>query len=349
MTSKLRGLAPFLKKETDRFPMWFGGAPQTIGNIVDYLGATSEHEALYDIIGIDYMTIRPRYTGKPFEVNSDGTTVNEWGIKRGGYYWGQPLTHPLENAKSISDIEAYSFPDPDDWDVQITNDDLLLSKDHCIIGGTWAPFFHDSLELMGMENFLMRMYDDSKLVDALIEKCFEFYYELNVRSFKVNPGKIDLYFTGNDFGSQQSLIVSPQMWRRYYKKRLAKLADLAHQNGAFAAIHSCGDIHEIIPDLIEAGYDAINPIQTTASNMDPVILEREYGKDIVFFGGIDEKELLRSRTESEVREETKRIIEILGKNGRYIVAPSHDYLLPDIPAGNIVAMYDEAKKYGNGK
>lgn len=105
-------------------------------------------------------------------------------------------------------------------------------------------------------------------------------------------------------------------------------------------------IHQIIPMLIEMGMDAINPIQVSAEHMDPVLLKREYGKDIVFFGGIDENRILLHGSEYEVREETKRILDILGSDGRYIVAASHDYLLPEVPARNIVAMYDEAKKFG---
>lgn len=125
--------------------------------------------------------------------------------------------------------------------------------------------------------------------------------------------------------------------------------ELAHRYDIKAVLHSCGDIHEIIPDLIDVGFDALNPIQVSASNMDPVVLKREFGKDIVFFGGIDENEVLAYQREEQVRAETRRIIDILGNDGRYIVAASHDYLLPEVPARNICAMYDEAKKYSKEK
>ncbi|MBN2882527.1 MAG: hypothetical protein JXN10_03295, partial [Clostridia bacterium] len=83
-------------------------------------------------------------------------------------------------------------------------------------------------------------------------------------------------------------------------------------------------------------------------NMNPLDLVREFGSDVVFFGGIDENHVLMNCSPEEVREETKRIIDILGKHGRYIVAPSHDYLIPEVPAENVAAMYDEAKKQGFG-
>lgn len=349
MNSKVRGLAPFNASKADRFPMWYGGDPETTKNIMEFLGAQSEEEALYDILGIDYKTIRPKYTGKPFKVYEDGTRDSEWGIRRGGVHWGQAVSHPMKDVQTIVEIEAYPWPNPKDWDVKITEQELKSVESHCLIGATWAPFFHDSTELMGMERFFVEMYESPELIEAIVERCFQFYYELNVRTFEANPGVIDFYFMGNDFGSQRGLLTSPALWRKFYKPYVARFIELAHKHGAVAGLHSCGDIHEIIPDLIEIGLDTINPIQVTATNMDPVVLKREYGKDLVFFGGIDENVVLSYGTEEEVRAETRRIIDILGSDGKYIVAASHDYILPEIPARNIVAMFDEAKRYGTGR
>lgn len=349
MDSKERGLAPFKGKKVDRFPMWYGGDPETTQNIMDYLEVDTQEEALYGRIGIDYKTVRPRYTGKPFKKYEDGTCNNEWGIRRGGYYWGQAMNHPLAEIETIADIEKHKFPDPDEWDVKFTDKDLKNTEGYCVIGGSWAPFFHDSMELMGMERFFVEMYMNPELVDAIIEKTFEFYYGVSERMFEANPNIINFHFFGNDFGSQRALLFAPEKWRKFFKPRLAKLIALAHKHGIKAGLHSCGDIHEIFPDFIDIGMDVINPIQVNADNMDPLKLKNEYGKDIVFFGGIDENEILLHASEDKVRAETRRIIDILGNDGKYIVAASHDYLLPQIPACNIVAMFDEAKKYGTGK
>ncbi|QGP93238.1 Uroporphyrinogen decarboxylase [Neomoorella glycerini] len=349
MTSKERALVAIKGNKTDRLPMWYGGAPETTQNIMDFLGAKTEKEALYDILGMDFKTIRPKYIGLPFKKYEDGTVENEWGIRRGGLHYGQALNHPLADAQTIKDVEKYKFPDPDDWDVVITREELEDARGYCLIGATWAPFFHDSTELMGMEQFFVNMYVNPGVVEAIIRKCFEFYYELNRRTYEANPDVIDFYFFGNDFGSMRALLMSPEMWRKFYKPYVAKLIEQAHANGAVAGLHSCGDIHEIFPDLIEIGLDVINPIQVSCQHMDPAVLKREYGKHIAFFGGIDENEILLNGTEAEVRAETRRIIDVLGSDGRYIVAASHDYLLPEVPARNIVAMYDEARKYSSGR
>lgn len=349
MNSKVRGMAPFEGKKLDRFPMWYGGAPETTKNIMDFVGAMTEDEALYDILGIDYKTIRPKYVGKPFRKYEDGTMDTEWGIRRAGYHYGQAMNHPLRDVQTIKEVEEYNWPNPDDWDVRITEEELKWSEGYCLIGAAWTPFFHDTTELMGMERFFIEMYESPEIIEAIIERCFGFYHEINKRTFEANPGVIDFHFIGNDFGSQRGLLTSPALWRKFYKPHIAKAIELAHRHGAVAGLHSCGDIHEIIPDLIEIGLDALNPIQVNAENMDPAVLKREYGKDIVFFGAIDENEILLNCSEERVREETRRIIDILGGDGKYIVAASHDYLLPEVPARNIVAMFDEAKKYGLGR
>lgn len=349
MTSKERGIAPMKNKSMDRFPMWYGGDPKTTRNIVEALGAKDENEALYDMLGIDYKTFRPNYIGEAFKTYEDGSMDTDWGIRRAGLHYGQAISHPLAKVDSVRDIINYPFPDICNYDCRITEKQIMDAEDYTIIGGTWSPFFHDSTELIGMEEFFIKMYTHEKLIDVLIGKCFDFYYELTKRCFRENPGVIDMFFMGNDFGTQRSLLLSPEMWRKYFKERIRKIVDLAHSYGAVTAVHSCGAIRKLIPDLIDVGFDAINPIQVNADEMNPKELVKEFGNDITFFGGIDENHILLNESEERVREETKRIIDILGSKGKYIVAASHDYLLPEVPVQNIIAMYDEAKKYGLGK
>ncbi len=345
MTNKQRALAPFYRKSMDRFPMWYGGDAESTKNIIAHLGAQDEPDAFYNRLDLDYMTIRPRYVGAERAVYEDGTRMCEWGIVRGGAFYGQAMTHPLAGAQSVAEVEAYrGFENPDDYDVTISQEQREQVKDHCLIGGCWSPFFHDSTELMDMEEFFINMYTNPAVCEAIIERCFAFYHELDRRVFAQNPDCVDMYFIGNDFGSQRALLMAPDMWRKFYKPYVAKLIAQAKQNGCVTAIHSCGDIHEIIGDLIDIGVDAINPIQVNAEHMNPETLVETFRDNCVFFGGVDENEILKFGTEQQVRDETRRMIEVLGKYGRYIVAASHDYILPEIPARNVVAMFEEAAK-----
>jgi uroporphyrinogen decarboxylase len=329
--------------------MWYGGDAQTTKNITAELGAATEDEALYGILDLDYKTIRPVYSGPPPGVNEFGEPLTEWHIARGGCHYGQALHFPLANAETTAEVEAWAgCPDPACYEVKFTEEQLAWVENYCLIGGTWAPFFHDAVDLMSMEGLFVNMAVNEAAAQAVIEKCFNVYYEIDRRIFEANPGLIDMYFIGNDFGSQRDLLMSPAMWRKFFKPYVKKLIDQARKNGCVTAIHSCGDIHLIIGDLIEMGVEAINPIQVFARHMDPVKLAGEFRDNCVFFGGIDENELLLNGDVPAVRRETRRIMDVLGAYNRYIVAASHDYLLPEVPAANIVAMFEEAKKYGAG-
>ncbi|NOZ64863.1 MAG: hypothetical protein GXO71_08115 [Caldiserica bacterium] len=339
MNAKKRALSVFEGIKLDRFPMWYGADEKTSANIMKLLGI-KEEEHLLRALGIDFRTIRPRYIGPPLTQYEDGSVDTVWGIRRGGAYYGQALNHPLSGAESVKDIEEFSWPNPAEWEVE---QEAEKYQDFCLIGGAWSPFFHDVSELFGMEEMFVKMVLHPDVVEAACEKCVEFYQDQSRRMFELAGDLLDMFFIGNDFGSQNGLLCSPEMWRRFFAPGIKAMIDLGHQYKLKVALHSCGDIHEILPDLIDMGLDAINPIQVSAAHMDPVKLKKEIGKDIVFFGGID-IEILRRGTEEDVRRETRRIIEILGEDNRYIVAPSHDYLLPEIPAKNIVAMYEEARK-----
>ena len=344
--SKARGLGVFDGKRIGRLPMWYGGAPETTRNIVDCLGVADAEQAMRKL-GIDFRTARANYIGKPLNKNEDGSVDTIWGIRRKGYHYGQAINHPLANAQSLADIESYSWPDANDWDIAYLtrqNDDY---DQYCLIGGEWAPFFHDVAELFGMEQMFMLMFDNPVLVEAAIDRCAAFYYDISKRSFDLAGNRINLFFFGNDFGTQKDLVCSPALWQKFFGKPIQRFIELGHAYQIKTALHSCGAIRKILPLLVDYGLDAINPIQVNAYDMEPCSLKKEFGGDLVFFGGIDENEILLKGTEQAVRHETRRIIDILGSDNKLIVAASHDYLLPEIPAENIVAMYDEARRYSS--
>lgn len=344
MNSKERTYAAFANAGWDRLPMWYGAEPDTTRNVIDFLHLSTEDELL-EAMKIDMRTVRPRYVGPELKRYPDGTFDTYWGIRRGGGFWGIALNTPLAHAETVADVEAHAFPSADWFDVRFTEADRRLSEQYYVIGGMWSPFWHDTLELLGLEKMLVDMKANPAVVEAVLERTFAMHYEVSVRAFEANPRLIDMFWFANDFGTQKGLIMHPEMWRKFFKPRIKKLADLGHKHGLKVAMHSCGDVHAIIPDLIEIGIEVLNPIQISAANMDPVVLKREYGKDLIFFGAIDYNHVLNHGTEAEVRAEVRRIIDILGRDGQFIVAPSHDLMMAEVPARNIWAMYDEAASY----
>ena len=326
----------------DRLPMWYGAEPNTTQNVLAFLSLGSEEE-LCEYLGIDFRTIRPRYIGPELKRYADGTFDTMWGIRRGGGFWGTALNTPLAHADSIQTVDAYPFPCSQWFDVRFTDQDRRLSRDYCIIGGMWSPFWHDAMELLGLEKMFIDMKFNPSLVEAVVDKCFEFYYGLSAQAFEVNRGLIDIFWFANDFGTQNGLIIDPRI-AKFFKPKIALLSDLGHRHGLKVAMHSCGDIHQIIPDLIEIGIEILNPIQVSAANMDPIVLKRQYGKDIVFFGTIDYNHVLNYGTEQSCATKCGHYRHI-GPRWKVHCRPSHDLLMPEVPARNIWAMYDEGVKY----
>lgn len=344
MNSKTRVARALRGMSIDRFPMWYGAEPALTRKIMKYLGLADEEEMLQRL-GADFRTIRPRYIGPPLENNADGTFKTVWGILRGGGYWGTALTHPLAHIESIEELDSYDWPDPDMFDVAFTEEDIALSQEYAIIGGEWAPFYHEAEELVGTEKFLMMLYEDPELAEALLDRCLDFHLQINERLFSEYAKYIDVYWFANDMGVSRGMLMSPDMWRKVFKPRQKKLADQGHRYGLKTAYHSCGDISAIIPDLIEIGIDILNPIQVSCAGMEPVELKRKYGGKIVFFGGIDYNQLLSHGTVEEVRTGVEKMIDILGYDRQMIVAPSHDLLMEEVPAENMVALYETARQY----
>jgi uroporphyrinogen decarboxylase len=158
---------------------------------------------------------------------------------------------------------------------------------------------------------------------------------------------IDFLQFGDDLGGQNGAFMSPGIYREVFKPRHKKMWDFVHENSECKVfLHSCGSIYELLPDLIDAGLDIINPVQTTTRNMEPEKLKREFGKDLVFWGGCcNTRDILAKGTPEEVRNDVKERISILGENGGLVFNQIHN-ILADVPPENIIAMLEAAYEYG---
>jgi len=206
---------------------------------------------------------------------------------------------------------------------------------NAILSGTWACFFHIVSDFFGMENYFIKMHTDPAVVEAVTERVVDFYLQINEKWFDIIGDKMDAIFFGNDFGSQLDLLISPAMFNKFVMPYFRKITTQAKSRGYKVVPHSCGAIESVIPQLIDAGVDALHPIQAKARNMDAKTLARKYGKDVVFIGGVDTQELLPFGTPQQVYDEVMRLRELFGPN--YIVSPSHE-ATPNTPPENMEAM-----------
>jgi uroporphyrinogen decarboxylase len=178
------------------------------------------------------------------------------------------------------------------------------------------------------------MLTDKHFVNLLLDKILE--YNLGIIEHACSLD-IDIIRLGDDWGHQRGLIMGIDLWREFIKPRIKEMYQLAKSKGKYVMIHCCGKVDELFPDLIECGLDIFNPFQPEV--MDVFQMKRLYGERLCFYGGISTQRTLPYGTVAEVKDEVKRLIEVVGENGGYIASPAHD-IPADAKAENIAAMIE---------
>lgn len=345
MTSRERVLTTFAFKEPDRVPMWHGLSGQFVAKALRELGLADE-AALRRRLGDDFRRVFARYDvpAKPLPAGIVSRTI--FGVDRVGYEYGQPASHPLAEA-TVKDVHDYPWPDPACVNVAgIRAAASAWHDDFAILGGDWSPFWHDAIDLLGMETLYVRMYEDPALVDALMTHLVDFYAGASRRIFDEAGDRIDIFFIGNDLGSQTGPLLGPELFSRFVLPHLRRLIRLGHDYGLKVQMHCCGGFEPLIPLLIEAGLDALHAVQPCCGGMDLRALKAAYGRRMVFNGAIDSHHVLIDGTPELVREKTREVLEIMKPGGGYVAGASHDWVLEETPVENMVAMADAVMEFG---
>jgi len=242
-----------------------------------------------------------------------------------------------------AEVDAWDgWPSVDYLDFTDVLAQLRSAGDVYRASGMWSCFFHIVADYFGMESYFIKMYTHPEVVDAVTRQICEFYLEANRRFFELACDEVDAFFFGNDLGTQLDLMVGPDQIERFIMPYTRKLIDQGHTYGYRVMHHCCGSIHRMIDRFIEAGVDALHPLQARACGMDAETLARRFAGRIAFVGGIDTQELLVHGTPDEVRADVRRVKKLLGPN--LVVSPSHEALLPNVPPENVVAMAEAARE-----
>ncbi len=350
MTSKERVLTAFAHREPDHVPAWLGASPGFRAKAVHELGLADD-EALSLLVGDDFRRVYARYAGPeemaPYANLPPGATYRSvFGILRHGYEGGMPISHPLAHAETVAEVEAYPWPDSAWMDVsQIRADATPFCQQYAILGGDWSQFWHDAIDLLGMENLMIKMFEAPAIVEAVLTRVVDYYEGVNRRIFDEAADVIDIFFIGNDFGSQNGPLLGERQFRRFIVPQLKCLTDLGHRYGLKVLLHCCGGFAPLIPAMIEAGVDGLQALQPNCRGMDPQKLKAEFGGDMLLMGAIN-TQLIIEGTPEQVRAETRRILEIMMPGGGYVACPSHDYVLVETPVENVLAVYETIRDYG---
>jgi len=278
------------------------------------------------------------------------TYVDEWGtrFRKSGYYY-EPIEFPLQKA-NLAQIRAYQVPDPHlpERFRGLEEEVLYLHEKtkYAIVAGFTRPLFEQAWFLRGFEQFLQDIVLDFEIAEALLEKVLEFNIQVSSHFLKLAGKYIDIALIVSDFDTQDGMLISTRLWRKLFKPFLKELiACIKRHTEAKVALHCCGSIFPIIPDLIEIGVDILNPIQPGAKDMEPQRLKKMYGDELTFWGGIDVQRILPFGSPEDVENEVKNKIKALAPGGGYILSPSHN-IQPDTSVENILAMYEASRKFG---
>lgn len=358
MSPRERFLTTLNHKEPDRVPTFANLTPQIaekLGKKMNlpwepedsWLSTRISHTEILLELGNDAVGVGPGRAEYASTRWKDGNLIDEFGFvyKRVGLY-DEIIKRPLAEVETVKEIDRFKMPDPlapGRWDLAEKRI-KRYKKDFAIIGDLETTIFELSWNLVGMEKFLRDLVMEKPYVFALMDKVLEYHLACGKKMVELG---VDMIWTGDDFGTQKGMMISPRLWRKVFKPRMEYIfKELKKINPKVKiAYHSCGSILPIIPDLIEIGLDVLNPVQPQAKGMDLGRLKQEFGDKLVFFGGVDEQRVLPFGNTQEIEEEVKLRIAQAGKGGGFIIAPAHN-IQPDTPLQNIYAYFEAIKKYG---
>ncbi|MFW6438313.1 MAG: uroporphyrinogen decarboxylase family protein [Armatimonadota bacterium] len=269
---------------------------------------------------------------------------------QGGYYF-DPVNPPLAGAERPADIEAgiehlESFDWPDYMDE--TYHDLACKArclheetDLCIVANLWVHVFAAGQILRGFENFMVDLAADKVLAHHLMGRLVDCYAPRVERYIEAVGEHVDVIQVNDDLGTQNGLQISPDLYREMVKPYHRRLWEMIKRlSRKPLLLHSCGSLYDVIPDLIEMGVDAINPVQVSAAKMDGALLKREFGRDLTFWGGgCDTQQVLGRATPEQVKDEVRYRVDQFADDGGFVFCQVHN-IQHNVPPENVMAMYE---------
>ncbi len=355
MKPRERVLTALSHEKPDRCPLQVSFTPEFARRLEEdlLLKGLREHNPhgggnLYEIeraLGEDMLLTSVGWANSYYQ--EQGEYTDEWGIgwKSIGYAtpfgegrYTEICSHPLAEDRAL---ETYRAPDPHRPELYRDAERVMAAfgQEYWIVGVTVTTIFETAWALRGYSRLLMDLVQNPELAERILDIPFGYHLAAARRLAALG---VDMIWTGDDVGAQRAMLISPDMWRRFFKPRLARLyGELKELNPRLKiAYHSDGFIEPIIPDLIEIGLDVLNPVQP--ASMNPAALKKKYGRRLCFWGSLDEQHTLPFGTPDEVRREVLDRLGSLGAEGGLIIGPTHHVQL-DTPLANFWAMIDTVR------
>ena len=361
MDARERFALTIAHKQPDRVPIDYWASPEINTKLLKRFGFSTQEQLLCHL-DVDFRYIDgPKYVGPDPQVHADGSVEDHWGTPRvrvevgsgdkaGAYR--EVVRFPLEAAASLEEVRDYpKWPSPDWFDYRVVRQQVAEARR----SGKIVVFMGDRMNrcaqlkpamyLRGVEQILLDLALKPEIAEYVFQRVAEFYLEYATRTFEAAGDGIDVFFMGDDFGTQNGLFMSPEMWRRFLQPGFKAFIDLAKRFGYKVAHHSCGSIKGIVPDLIECGLDILNPLQPEVHDMDCAELKRLFGDQLCFHGSVSIQRTLPFGTPADVRNEVRRRFETLGPGGGFIFCTAHN-IQADTPVENVEALFEAYRNLG---
>jgi uroporphyrinogen decarboxylase len=361
MTARERALKAINFEEADRVTIDNWMVPEIKKRCMEYWGCESEEELLA-FLGVDVRdNYGPSYVGQEFKKFDDGTVADLWGVRRRQVVYGKGTSHegifkevawsPLEHMTTVEEIDAYEgWPSPEWWDYSNMKQEceywhpeyFVLNKgDRLDRTAQLKPMMY----LRGIQQTFIDLAQNPKIVECIRDHIVNYFVEYNPKVFEAADGEVDMFMMGDDVGGQRGPLLSPEMWRRYFKDGFRTYCDIAHKYGLKVMYHTCGDVYALIPDFIDCGLDMLQSLQPQATNMDIKRLKQEFGKDLSFQGGMDIQQVLPLGTPDDVRKMVLYAADNAKSGGGYFFGTSHN-IQADTDMQNVVALFEAYHEYG---
>lgn len=345
MTPRERVLTALSHRTADRTPCDYIGTPEVDDKLKEHFQAESM-DVVLEKLGVDIRVVDAPYIGPELRTWPDGRFENYWGqfrkpIKNEAGSYMEAVEFPYAAFQSVEEVREFRWPKADWFDYSQLTADCKKHDQYAIVFG--SPGNMDVINGTAFGRGVERVIFDIALEDPIGLGCmdvrFKCCHERSEIALRAADGRVDILWIGDDYGTQNGLLVSPAAWRKLFFPKLKAMCELGHKYGAKVMLHSCGSTRRIWPQLIEAGVDIYDTVQPEAAEMDPAGLKAEFGDKICFHGTISTQKTLPFGTVEDVINEVKERIRTVGRDGGLIVAPAHNFQ-PDTPIENILALYD---------
>lgn len=345
MTPRQRICNVLERKPTDRVPVDLWLTPEMLTALRD---ACHEQDdlTLYNKLGVDKLVnVFPTYARRSTDPNEqEGRDL--WGVPMVTIEAGAATYHeygqaPLGAMQEAGELADYAYwPDPDAFNVRSAHERARQARAAGFATvGPWISHFEIYCHMRGMENALMDVVANAGFLEAALDQIDAIQTAM-LKAFLTQLGDdLDLVFISDDMGSQESMLFSLEHWNRFLRPRLERWCRLIHEHDRKVIFHTDGAVRDLLPGLIASGVDVLNPIQHVCPGMERSALKRDFGEDLIFYGGVENQDVLPHGTPAQVREEVLACLQTLGAGGGYIACSCHN-VQPGTPVENVLALVE---------